>query len=541
MSPVRAEKADLTDGGTLEPAQADAHSNPGSKAPPGGVFFVAAARYTEASLGFAERRFLVVSLPPGANYRSLTRAIDDAVEGALALRGALPREAPAPADVEATVRDQGIRAHALGLSGIALMFPRLSREPLGGVLGIDESAFVSAWIAAAQRGLAAVLFDEHDRELRVLAPRRLADLAPSPKTGLRVERLSASVLPPSPSARDSIPPSGRIAKAAPEGSPVTLKAGAPPSVAMPQRSVQTEPPPPSTVTPRPSALNKRVLLTALGAKLSQAEADLAAPEAGPAPTQRAPAHELLSILPAPIALGVRHGADWRAHAVELDKARGPKPVGVIERLFINRYMPLLGAISRGEADGAVRAAIHGFRTDFEHSYRGFVSSPRVHGKRPLMVSDAPDIAAWVGRHRGADAVTLLLIDAMRFDISERVVSRIHGHAMCVERILLWSAHTAITVPMPKDVMKLDLVEPRLSTGGAGYEDRIESVADEVAQITIRYMETLPPRTLLFMFGNHGFQLPCGQDGRATGAATLGGVSPEEVLVPGHAWFIGGAR
>src|SRR5262245_8186008 len=103
MSPVRAEKANSIDGGTFDPPQADSLSNPPSKAPLGGVFFATAARYTEASLDFAERRFLVVSLPPGANYRHLTRAIDDAVEGALALRGALPREAPAGNDVEATV------------------------------------------------------------------------------------------------------------------------------------------------------------------------------------------------------------------------------------------------------------------------------------------------------------------------------------------------------------------------------------------------------------------------------------------------------
>ena len=37
----------------------------------------------------------------------------------------------------------------------------------------------------------------------------------------------------------------------------------------------------------------------------------------------------------------------------LDKARGPKPMSVIERLFESRYMPLLGAVSRGEVDVAV--------------------------------------------------------------------------------------------------------------------------------------------------------------------------------------------
>src|SRR5262249_4229022 len=60
-------------------------------------------------------------------------------------------------------------------------------------------------------------------------------------------------------------------------------------------------------------------------------------------------------------------AEWRAHAVELDAARGPKPVGVIEKLFAQRYVPLLGAVARGEVDSAVRSVVDAWRTSFEHS------------------------------------------------------------------------------------------------------------------------------------------------------------------------------
>jgi len=201
-----------------------------------------------------------------------------------------------------------------------------------------------------------------------------------------------------------------------------------------------------------------------------------------------------------------------------------------------------------------------------------------------MVSDAHDIAAWIGRMSGARAVQLLLVDAMRFDIGERVAARLgerlSGRAVCVERTLLWSALPTTTPTQmallargpeglreveqhaepegeilrgravgtvrrerigAREVMKLDLVESRLRVAGAGYEDRLESLAEEVTQITVRYVETLPPRTLLFMFGDHGFRMPAGADGRSTGAATQGGVSPEEVLVPGHAWLIGGVH
>src|SRR5262249_2441902 len=79
-------------------------------------------------------------------------AIDDAVEGALALRGALPPCAPVGALPEVAVRDQVLRARALGASGIALQFPRLSSTLAEGTLGVEESALISASIAPARRG-----------------------------------------------------------------------------------------------------------------------------------------------------------------------------------------------------------------------------------------------------------------------------------------------------------------------------------------------------------------------------------------------------
>src|SRR5262249_59369510 len=130
---------------------------------------------------------------------------------------------------------------------------------------------------------------------------------------------------------------------------------------------------------------------------------------------------------------------------EGDGARGPKPVAVVERLFSGRYMPLLGAVARGEADAAVRGVVDAWRQSFEHSYREAFAALRVTGKRPPMVFDAPDLAARIGRLNGARAVKLLLVDAMRFDIGERVASRLReplsGRAVCVEPTLLAS-------PMP---------------------------------------------------------------------------------------------
>ena len=249
-------------------------------------------------------------------------------------------------------------------------------------------------------------------------------------------------------------------------------------------------------------------------------------------------------------------------------------------------MPLLGAVSRGEADAAVRGVVDAWRTSFEHSYREAYAALRVTGKRPPMVFDAPDLAARIARLNGARATKLLLVDAMRFDIGERVADRLKdrlaGRAVCVERTLLWAALPTTTptqlgllargpdglrdaepdsAPEPeivrgravstvrrdrvgsREVMKLDLGRgPALRNTGAGYEDRLDSPRrDEVTPILVKYVETLPPRTLMYLFGDHGFRLPSSPDGRATGPATQGGVSPEEVLVPAQAWLVGGVH
>jgi hypothetical protein len=699
--------------------------------PPGGVFFVAAARQAEACTELRARRYLIVSTPAMAPAESqLRQTIEDAVEGALALRGALPPGAPVGAHADTIVRDQVLRARALGAAGIALAFPPLCGDAgAGSLLELDDGAVVSAWIAAAQRGSVVLLLDERDRDARILAPRRLAELASSMKAPLRVERPAPGDSPPAMTVvKDSVPPSGEVEKAV-EPIPATIKEGAlaradlaivrpaapiaeeedpptlryrerppPPVMTMPRRGVMKKhlhvegpatsaafaigtcpaleehpaeaparadeapapkppvseasaradeapaPKPPvseaparadEALAPKPpvseaparadEAPAPKPPVSEASARVDEApapkppvseaparadeapapkppvgEAPARADEAPPASAAPAPAaieepardsadtakaHAALAPSePTVVARRVVNAAEWRAHAVELDKARGPKPVSVIDKLFATRYMPLLGALSRGEADGSVKAVVDTFRMNFEHSYREAFSALRVTGKRPPMVFDAPDVASRIGRLNGARAVKLLLVDAMRFDIGERVAQRLGdrlvGRAVCVDRTLLWSAIPTTTptqmlllsrgpeglreAELPaepeadivrgravgtvrrerigaREVMKLDLVEARLRNAGAAYDDRIDSLAEEVAQITIRYIETLAPRTLLFMFGDHGFRLPWAADGKTTGHATQGGVSPEEVLVAGHAWLIGGVH
>jgi len=273
-------------------------------------------------------------------------------------------------------------------------------------------------------------------------------------------------------------------------------------------------------------------------------------------------------------------AQWRTYACELDEARGPRPVSVIEKLFATRYVPLVGAIARGEADLSVRTISDMWRQSFAESYEAAYSSLRVTGKRPPMVMDAPEIAHRIARLASARSVKLVLIDSMSFDIGERVAARIGAalekRAALVEKNTLWAALPATTptqlhllargaeglkdpqappASQPdisrgravatfrrerlggREVLKLDVVEARLRAQGAGYDERLDAIADEVSDLLVKLFDSLPPRTLAYVFGDHGFVLPHGANGWPTGAATQGGATPEEVLVSGQAWLI----
>lgn len=586
---------------SLAPAEKTAQA----PAPAGGVHFVHAADQATLCAELRARRYLVA--PVGALDRGKLRAaIDEAVEGALALRGALPPAVHLEAALEPTIRDQIFRARALGATGLCVALPEMAGDR--GALDVADSETLLAWLAAAKRAPLLLLLHEGDRAARVLAPAPISDFAgPSPLA-----------------ARDSAPPpSGEIeAHAA-----VEARTPPPPVIAMPRRgvmkkrSLRVEPlgaearpsPPPAEVAQKVAALMPPVRPIEAAPEPAAMEDDEPEPPTTPRPprvidgalVESAPVETARTPEPPPVAVAavetartpepprvapatverrVVDAAEWRTHAVELDKARGPKPVAVIERLFTTRYAPLVGAVARGEADQAVRGVVDAWRTSFEHSWREAFSALRVTGKRPPMVFDAPDIAARIGRLNGARGVKLLLVDSMRFDVGERVADRLRdrltGKAVCVERMLLWSALPTTTPaqlallgrgadglrdadpssePEPdvsrgravstlrrervgsREIMKLDLVEARLRNTGPGYDDRLDALADEVTPVLMKFIETLPPRTLLFVFGDHGFRLPASPDGRSTGPATQGGTSPEEVLVPAQAWLVGGVH
>ncbi len=587
-------------------AGAQVERTPLPPAPSGGVHFIAASRHVDLCADLRGRRYLVVAVAspdPGAPAPRRRRR-----------RGGRPRHARRPppglqpdAALELTIRDQVFRARALGAAGLAMTLPRLADAP-GGLLDATDGITLSAWLAAAKRAPLPRVLDERDRDARVLVPVPVGDLAgashasestPPPSGEIDTTRRSLDDVPAPPPPVLSIPRPGLLRQrahrneAAPIDAvePVAVEPAAPPALILTRAP---EPPADSDDTPVTGAAHlappsepepprpDRAALRSAAALMA------AVPPSEPV-VEPEPAYEEPDATPPPpprreAARRALDAAEWRQHALDLDKARGPKPVSVIERLFAVRYMPLVGALSRGETDGTVKSVVDAWRTSFEHSYREAFSALRVTGKRPPMVFDAPDIAARIARLNGARATKLLLVDAMRFDLGEKVGDRLKeklaGRAVCVERMLLWAALPSTTQtqlgllargveglrdadppsePDPeivrgravgtlrrdrvgsREVMKLDLVEARLRSSGAGYEERIEALADEVAPVLVKYVETLPPRTLVFLFGDHGFRLPSTPDGRATGQATQGGVSPEEVLVPAQAWLVGGVH
>ena len=84
----------------------------------------------------------------------------------------------------------------------------------------------------------------------------------------------------------------------------------------------------------------------------------------------------------------------------------------------------------------------------------------------------------------------------------------------------------------RDVYKLDVCDVRVREAGERAVPLFASIAAEVAAVIGKHAATLAPRTLLFVFGDHGFTLD------QHGAPIHGGASPEEVLVPAFAFLVG---
>jgi hypothetical protein len=271
--------------------------------------------------------------------------------------------------------------------------------------------------------------------------------------------------------------------------------------------------------------------------------------------------------------------EWPNWLRELESTRGPKPLAVVERTFVSAYTPLKEAWLRNIAGPKALAALKTFADSFEQSYSEAFDALRVRGKRPTMVLDIPEIAQRIGRLHGARSIQLVLVDAMRFDVGLRVQDRLrrlsHGQVSLAERLLLWSALPTTTetqidligkgssglrepiAPQEtpalvargknaatprrikagnRELIKLDVIEANIAEPGKSEVGRLDELADSVAEVMVDYLLKQPPRTLVMLFGDHGFLLDPVASG--TSAGRSGGASPEEVLVPAFAWLVG---
>ncbi|MET0794877.1 MAG: hypothetical protein ABW061_25380 [Polyangiaceae bacterium] len=554
----------------------------------------------------------VVLNPPGPGQRGeLALVISEAIDGALEQRGACPPGIGAATDLGASLSDQLYRARLVELRGLALALPTLEGiANLAGALDAEDSAVLRWWMAATRERPVRFYIDARNRYAGVYdRPTPLQDLleqrsrrppAPAPALDPEVSASSDAMELSSPpplvaelsasalhevnrdieaefvSALDESAPTADV-QPEPETEP---ELDEDPEIEEAHAAPQLEVTPHVAAAPQLEAVPEAIL-----------ELELAPIEAAPAaaPARVEEAHEAqggfeaedIEFSRGPLFPNAE--SEWRTWMHDLEAARGPKPLAVVERMFVTSYVPLCDAVARGVAAPEAKKTLDTWSASFEQSYKEAFDALRVRGKRPTMVLDVPELALRMGRLHGARSVQLVLVDGLRFDLGLRVEQRLRSllgqSAALTERLLLWSALPATTsvqleligrgpealreftgnveseVPVARgrmattlrrikaghrELLKLDVVESRLSEPSDGSETtRLDDLADDTARALGSYMKRLPARSLVMVFGDHGFVLD--PRGGGTTRARHGGASPEEVLVPAYAWLVGGVH
>jgi hypothetical protein len=451
----------------------------------------------------------------------LAEAIDEAIESKLAARGAAAPGITSGSDRDATLSDQLFRARRSGATGLAIVLGPL-RALTGALAALEpEDCATLRFLATATRERpVALVLDARDESTGAYGdPVALSQL------------LTPAALP--------APPANAIANVE-TPTRVAEPAGTDPEpepVAMPERQAEPEPEP------------------------------LAAPEPEPEPAPALARHTAGASLATP-------DDRWRTWTLQLAAARGPQPLAMLEKLFAESYMPLANALATGLDDPRARHAHDEFAATFSKGYREAFATFAATTKRPRMVLDAHDVAARIARLHGARSTRVMLVDAMRMDVArmveERLVGMLGARASLTDELLLWSALPTVTLRQletlargvealrspaeleedpepprgrtaeyvrrmrvgPREIHKLDVIESRVRTLRGRIVEQLPDLADAAAEAIARHVETLAPRTLLLVTGDHGFTID------RSGVAKQGGSSPEEVLVGAFALLIG---
>ena len=240
----------------------------------------------------------------------------------------------------------------------------------------------------------------------------------------------------------------------------------------------------------------------------------------------------------------------------------------------------------------VTSAFTAFRKSFERAYSDAFPTFALTGKRPKMVLDAYEEATRLARASGARTTSLLMIPSLRADLGLRTheaLSHMLPEDALVESGLFFAALpsssarqedtlargvTALGSPRPdeslpdpewhargtlrrvrmgaRDLFCLDTVAafraaPFLKgashPAGATFVSALRGLSESLAVAIARHAHSLvsgktgigngrsPERTLLFVFGDHGFAYS------EEGATRDGGATPEEVIVPYFAYAL----
>ena len=245
-----------------------------------------------------------------------------------------------------------------GRRWLCVVLPPLAEVgSLAGALDAEDSAVLRWWIAAATERPVVLLLDERNRRIGAYGP------------PVRLERIiDAAVM-----AADTAPPPSEPVPgdAPPEPSHDELVL-APTIPATSDRDHDHDPPRPRP-PPRPRARAE----ARARAEQDFAAQDPPAPVVAPKPMF---ANRVVPLFPRrETRPGVKStfeekgralaaSLDWRGFANELEVARGPKPLSIVERLFMSRYIPLLEAVARGEADEAAGRTAQQWAENFARSY-----------------------------------------------------------------------------------------------------------------------------------------------------------------------------
>ena len=264
---------------------------------------------------------------------------------------------------------------------------------------------------------------------------------------------------------------------------------------------------------------------------------------------------------------------------DLAMLRGAQPLAGLESAFVASYVPLSFAIATGRVSRSDSRPYFDFRDGFERAYREAYPTLAQRTRRPKMVFDAPALAQTKARSQGARAAQLLVVDAMRFDMGVRLARRLAEttkRASLVGRDVLWAllpttterqmvglvrGASALTSPVTidasteslrgksaevvrrirfgaRDIHRLDCIAADVADMEANPRENAEVVYEELkgsveraVTIIAAYISTLPSRTLLYVLGDHGFNVT------HDGTVHQGGGSPEEVLVPALAYLV----